>query len=93
MVYNYGMAGNVDTQIDDYIKALHLVRKKPSVRNELIDVSKTNLAIVNDLMSRAKSLKSRKQYKEASHMLAVAQKILDNNKRLQTAVGRVSDDS
>jgi hypothetical protein len=93
--YNNYMAGSADTQFNAYYKLLNgglPSRRKPNIRQEFVDISRTNTDLVDDILREVTSLRGKKRYADADKLLDIAQRILDNNKRLQNMVGEVLSD-
>jgi hypothetical protein len=86
------MAGSVDTQLEQlrnkYAHSLGRF-KKSDIRREFVDISTANLALVGDVLQRARDHKAKKRYKEAEMYLDIANKLLDNNEKFQKMVGKI----
>jgi hypothetical protein len=59
---------------------------------QFYDISMANTSMVDDLLQQAGKLNAKKQYKVAHRLLDIAQRILENNKRLQNTVGKILSD-
>jgi uncharacterized protein (UPF0210 family) len=69
------------------LQPIRIVSSKTKRREQLANISNTNTEVVTDLVSEAKALNAKKQYKDAARLLDVAEKILENNKKFQNMVG------
>jgi hypothetical protein len=85
------MARGTEAQFDYLYRSLldGLSRPRKNLRQDFVEISRTNLQLVDDILDRAQNLKSKKKYAEAEVYLDIASRILDNNRKLQNTVGEV----
>lgn len=88
---------SADTDRKALAEALAKVRprhefSKWTKRQRFVDISLENSDIVDDLLKQVKKHTAKRQYAEANQLLGIAQRILDNNKKLQNMVGEVLSD-
>lgn len=58
-------------------------------RSEFVKISRTNIEVVDELVKEARRLSESDQVEEASKLIAITKKVLNNNKRFQNMVGEV----
>lgn len=67
--------------------------KKDARREQLLEISNTNIAIVDELIGEMRRLSDKGQTKEFNKLADITQKILDNNAKFQAVVGEVLSDT
>lgn len=70
----------------------HLLRKQTR-REKFADISFTNTQVVRELVSEVRRLNKNGNTEEAKRLIAIAEKILENNDKFQNMVGEVLSNS
>lgn len=84
------MADKKSDYIDAFQKAM-AGRSHKGPKEELADISLTNTFIVDDIVKLTRRLAKKNQTADANQLIKIAERILENNKRLQDTVGKVSE--